>query len=353
MLNSLYFCILIIIVCAVVLSKFITFFLGMIFLVMAVSSCRHDKTLNRAEADRSLKALDSDLTRIADAVSQSPGSLAINSLGSFENAPVPIKTKRTKLFETHGMFMFDRMKGEYTWNAATTTFDFHPGGNTIVIWYPLKNSTGNRACCIIYDYSEVQTTSFARFPLILKADISVDNQKVFSIDHHASLSCGFPVMMTSDLWMGNSSIRLSMTNRLDTLHKRGAVTLKLFAGNPAHWVIQSVSSAEIELFRGGTYGLLTLESKTRLFDFLLDMRMNYLKISPSSRQYAEDFNSNSSITLYDESLHARVGTLMLQKSKEEENRLDFMIRFSDGTDGFLSDWLLIYKKFLHFKHTFT
>jgi len=312
------------------------------------SSCHHTAVLDKAEAEKTLKALDSDVIRWIDGINESEAGRALHALLSNDSAPFPIRFPRKFLSRSGGIYDFQQHTGTWEWDRATGKFIHVPGGDRIIIRYPLPDQAENNATCIIYQYEEVSTTSAHAFPVLFVADLFIKEKKVFSIEHHGEMDHHLPVFMQTNISMGEGFFRMTMENRLDTAHHRGDVHTTITAGTPGKRVLDGTMQAKIKTFSGGSYAVKIFKSEIQLFDCLLIIDIDYDKVSPTSRQYVKDFNRHSRIQLFTLAHREKIADIILKK-KNNDKILDFALRFSDLSEDFLSNYILAFKKILDVK----
>jgi hypothetical protein len=85
-----------------------------------------------------------------------------------------------------------------------------------------------------------------------------------------------------------------------------------------------------------------------LFNHLIKGHIVYSKIDPMAREYVESFNANSDIQIFEMPGNHLVGNLILGKTHEKE-LLDYFIRFNDGSEVLVSEYLPFLDKLLNMK----
>lgn len=328
-------------------SNCIFFFIA-ISLAVVITACHHTPELDRQEAEKVLKVLDSDVTRWLDQVNQSEAGRALHALLAFDSAPFPLRFPRSFMLQRPSLYKFEEYTGTWTWEQSRGKFAHIPGSDRIIIHYPMPDHSENDATCIIYQYREEATTSAHSFPVLVLAEIFVKQKMVFTLDHHAVIEEDLPVFMETGITMGAGVLKLSMENKLDTLNHRGDVTASIIAGREGKPVVDGTIKATIKTFSGGSYGIRALKSEFKLFDCLLVMDIDYSKIDPTSREYVRDFNEHAKIQLFTTDPKQKIGDIIL-KEKFDSKKLDFAIRFSDLSDDFLANYLLVFKRILEVK----
>ncbi|NQV02999.1 MAG: hypothetical protein HQ542_10155 [Bacteroidia bacterium] len=324
------------------------FFFFLIVGMIVLTDCRYTPELDRQEAEKALKVLDSDMTRWLDHINQSEAGRALHALLAFDSAPFPVRFPRSFMQRRPALYQFKEYTGTWTWDQNLGSFTHTSGIDRIIIEYPLPDHTDNDATCIIYQYREEATTSAHSFPVLMVADIFVENKKVFTLEHQAVIEQNLPVFMETSITMGEGFLKCSMENRLDTLNNRGEVTATITAGTLGKPVVDGTIQATIKTFSGGSYGIRVFKSEFKLFDCLLVTDINYFKINPTSREYVKDFNKHAKIQLYIADPRQKIGEIIL-KEKFDYKKLDFAIRFSDLSDDFLSNYLLVFNRILEVK----
>jgi hypothetical protein len=311
--------------------------------------CNPLSELNKTDAINCLKVLDSDITRYLDRINGSDAGRALHALLANDSAPFPVKFPRSFL-QKRKLYDFQHHTGTWEWNAGDSNFIHSPGGDHIVIRYPLPGSAVNNATCVIYRYEEAPTTSAHSFPLHFSAGIFIEERKVFTIEYTASMEQDIPVSLNTTISMDDGFLRLSFENRLDTVRKRGDIHAAITAGSPAGTILDGTVKAKIKTFSGGTYAVLTFSADIRLFDCVLVSDIDYAGINPTSREYVKEFNEHAQIQLYTKGRKEKIGDIVM-KAKKNDKILDFAFRFSDLSEDFLSNYVLAFKKILDVKTT--
>jgi hypothetical protein len=85
-----------------------------------------------------------------------------------------------------------------------------------------------------------------------------------------------------------------------------------------------------------------------LFNHLIKGNILYSKIDPTDRDYAESFNANTNIQIFEMPGNHLVGNLVLGKTHNGE-LLDYFIRFNDGSKIPVSEYLPFLDKLLNMK----
>lgn len=311
-------------------------------------SCRYRTELAKAEAETYLKALDSDITHLLDGISESDAGRALHVLLANDSAPFPVRFPRSFLKGGRKTFAFERYAGAWNWDPADSSFRHAPGGDRIIISYPMPGHQDNNATCIIYRYLEESTTSAHAFPVLFTSDFFVGNRKVFSIDHRAGMVQNIPVFIRTNISLEGGSLSCSLENELDTIRHMGDVRISVTATIRGATIMDGAIQARIRTFPGGAYSVKKIRSGFRIFDCAIETDIDYSEVDRTSRNYVQEFNEHSSIRLFTRKGHEKIGDIIL-KERVEGKILDFAVRFSDLSDDFLANYILAFKKILDVK----
>lgn len=312
-----------------------------IFLILA--SCK-GKILSPAEADRSMKILNSNLVNLLTTGSEKPEFKALAFLLNLENSPLPIYKKTNSTKPDTSIYKFEKMTGSYNWNANSEEFDKFGDAQMIDLHFPIDNSASNNANLILNQYESQTYSSRPKLPTLIDATIGIDGKEVATIRHNANITNNLPENIHTIITGPDYETAFKL--RRTQFNKEGNLNLDFYLKTKGFEVISGKVVARIEYSRQG-YFFKTISFYLKLIDHHVTGEINYSAIDPTSADYVGSFNSNSDIKLFEG--RKQVGIVVLNKTNNNE-LLDYFIRFSNDDEILLSDYLPVLKKLLDLKY---
>lgn len=313
-------------------------------------SCSQQKALTKAEAEKALKVLDSDINRLLSAAAESKWQAAISSLANLKGAPIPhirhspADSAQHKLISANVNDKWAWPTGHYTWSHKRGAFDFVSNSNNqIIIDYPLKGSLINNARCKIDAFENGQPESYINIPSVFKATFWVDNHQVASLLHEMKVEQQVPVYIRLSLKGDEFESKVSLDNQLSGQY--GQVKLNAKTEVLGQEVMDGTVNFKIKLNGGGSYSIEDAHFVNRLFDVETTGHINYAQINPTSQAYDQEFNRYSKIQFQEKG--SIIGDVLLSPLPNED-RFDFFLKFSEGSPQPLSNYLLSFQKLMKY-----
>ncbi len=321
-----------------------------IVVIVFFMSCSQQKALTKAEAEKALKVLDSDINRLLLAAAESKWQAAISSLVDLKGAPIPHIRYSSADSVKHKLISFNVTDkwawptGHYTWSRKRATFDFvSNSSNQIVVDYPLKGSLINNARCKIDAFENGQSGSYINIPSVFKATFWVDNRQVASFLHEMKVEQQVPVYIRLSLKGDEFESKVSLDNQLSGQY--GQVKLNAIIEVLGQEVMDATVNCKIKLNGGGSYSIEDAHFVSRLFEIETTGHINYAQISPTSPAYDQEFNRYSKIQF--EENGSIIGDVVLSRLPNED-RFDFFLKFTEGSPQPLSNYLLSFQKLMKY-----
>jgi len=319
-------------------------FLAFLFLII---TCTNKKELSREEAIDCLKILNSDLVNLFDATSEKQEIIAMDFLLHEPSAPIPFKNDPSASFLKYKAYSFDENKGIYAWDEGLEAFVKMK--DTTVVLIKFKKEPGMKdAIFILSRYDSRKTNSRPDFPVEIAAELRQNGKKMFEISHKAELDENFPKFIKSKATGGNYYIEFNMerTGRIKELNGRVKLKFRLNVGHRD--IILSEIDTEIE-YHKTNYSVSKISTNNHVFGTYLKGNIDYSRISPTSNDYTNEVNRNSSLILYRKKDSAIIGELVIGEYPKADQR-DYFIQFSDGSKELLGNHILLLKKVLNLKY---
>lgn len=322
------------------MKKLLFLYLPILFLIL--SSCK-GKQLDPAEADRSMKILNGNLVNLLSIGSDKPEFKAISFLFNQFSTPLPF-VKKEHPTQAGTEYSFDSKKGQYQWNSSLNTFEKTDLADRISLFFPSEKSDKNNTRFDLNTFQSQEYSSRPNFPTEIDAKIRTDDQEIASIHHNARISNNLPERISS--LIKGTDYEMGLELKRTQLNNDGKLIIDIFLKTKGLTVISAKIDAQIEYSRQG-YFFKTINFRIKLIDHLVKGEINYSAIDPTSADYISSFNSNSIILLYEG--RNLVGNIVLNKTNNGD-LLDYFIRFSDGKEVLLSQYIPVLKKLLDLKY---
>lgn len=303
-----------------------------------------DKQLSPAEADRSMKILNGNIVNLLTAGSEKPEYKIISFLMNQASTPLPFVKKTGTTQPDTAIYRFAPNCGEYHWNPTAHAFEKTKNSSTVSLIFPSEKSDKNNVRLDLIQYKSQAYSSRPDLPTEIDAKITMDNETIVEILHHAVISNNLPEKISS-LVKGTdyeTGVELYRTQH----GKEGKLNFDIFLKTKGFEVVKIHVDAQIEYSRQG-YFFKFIAFDLKLIDHQVTGEIDYSAIDPTSSDYIHSFNSNSSI-IVSEGRH-QVGTIVLNKTENQE-LLDYFIKFSDGEEILLSHYIPALNKLLNLKY---
>lgn len=322
------------------MKNFPVFFYLIIFLTLY--SCTN-KQFTPAEADRSMKILNSNLVNLGTAGAEKPEFNALKFLYQQSGVPLPFAKKTGVLADT-STFRMTTQKGIYEWNKLLQCFEKKQPSEQVILLFPLDSVKNDSIRFELADYTTQAYSSRPDLPVSGKIRIFKDDHQIFTVLHTATITNNLPESIHTTAEGDDYSVKF-LLNRTQS-ENSGDLSIDFSLGDKGFDAISAEVRAKIEYSRQG-YFFKTIDFKIKLIDHHVTGKINYSAIDPTSADYISSFNSNSSILLF-EGNH-QVGRIVLNKIENGE-LLDYFIRFSDEKEVLLSHYIPLLNKLLNLKY---
>jgi hypothetical protein len=311
-------------------------------ILLLLFSCRN-KTYNYDEAVRSLKVLNSDLTNLFLEAEEKEELKALNFLWEQESAPLPSPGERFTLGRPYTPFDFNASAGIWFWNADSAKFFRKENNDKLIFNYPAEDFSDVRF--LISKYESVPVSSRPEFPVVMDAQLWIDDAEMLTIEHSASVEDKLPLLIQSSV-RGSDFEIVGNFNR-SRRGNLGNLDSEFYMEYLNRKLIQLQFNSEIGYSRMGYY-FEKIDFKINLFSHVVTGKIDYDKINPTSEDYASSFNSNSVIQIFELPGKRKVGDIVLHTLPDGEI-LDYFVKFSNGQMIMVNEHLPVLNKILNLK----
>lgn len=320
-----------------------TFFFLFVLTFFILNACK-SKQLNQAEADRSMKVLNGNLINLMSSGSEKPEFKALSFLVNQTSTPLPFTKRENPTQPDTVIFRLKERKGIYHWNPEQKTFNRSGNSEIVSLYFPEEKSDTNSLCLNLEKYQSQAYSSRPDFPTEVEATLKMNNQKIASISHKAHILNNLPEYISTKI--DGIDYQATLRLRRTQLNKDGKLLIDFFLKSKGFQVISGKMDAEIEYSRQG-YFFKTINFRLKLIDHEIIGKINYSAINPTSADYVGSFNSNTSIVIFEG--RNKVGNIVLNKTNNNE-LLDYFVRFSNGKEILISEYIPALKKMLNLKY---
>jgi hypothetical protein len=319
--------------------RFLVFYLFLFFLLVSCQS----NSYTRDEAVRSLKVLNSDFVNFFSKTGEMEELAALKFIWNHDALPLPFPPEKFAAEKPWKPYNYEESKGVYTWDSIQQVFVRSEKSNIVRILF----STGNLPDgeFLLTDYMDTTLSSRPDFPLKMNAVLNLKGEERINIRHSAEVADDLPLRIDTEVETTDSKLVFSL-NRTRK-NNDGNLRINFSLENKGHRFIDAGADALIGYSSMGYY-FNDIQFKMNMFNHLIKGRILYSKIDPTAREYAESFNANTDIKIYEVPGNHLVGNLVLGKTHEGE-LLDYFIRFTDGSKVPVSEYLPFLDKLLNMK----
>lgn len=319
------------------------FFYILLIIILILNGCK-SKMLDPAEADRSMKVLNSNLINLFSTGSDKQEYKALRFLLEQTSTPLPFVKKINPTQADTAVFRINKKKGVYQWNSALKMFEKSGNSEIVSLHFPTEKSEKNIAYLDLNKFQSQTYSSRPDFPTEIEANLKIGEEEIASIRHNARIINNLPEHISTLIKGTDYQAGLEL-NRTQ-LNKEGELSIDIFLRTKGINIISGKINAQIEYSRR-SYFFKIINFDLKLIDHLVKGNINYSAIEPTSADYISSFNSNSSILLFEG--RNQVGKVVLNKTNNGE-LLDYFIQFQDGKEVLISQYLPILKNLLNLKY---
>jgi len=318
-------------------------FYNLLIITLILNACKN-RVLDPVEADRSMKVLNSNLINLLSTGSDKQEYRALRFLLGQTSTPLPFVKKINPTQPDTTVYSLDKEKGVYQWNSALKMFEKLENSEIVSLRFPTEKSEKNIACFDLNKFQSQAYSSRPDFPTEIEASLKIGEVEIVSIRHNARITNNLPEHISTLIKGTDYQAGLEL-NRTQ-LNKEGKLSIDIFLRTKGIEIISGKIDAQIEYSRH-SYFLKIINFDLKLIDHMVKGKINYSAVDPTSADYISSFNSNSSIVIFEG--RNQVGKIVLNKTNNSE-LLDYFIRFQNGNELLLSQYLPILKNLLNLKY---
>jgi len=299
--------------------------------------------MDREEAIRSLKVLNSDFTNFFTRTGEMEELQALRFLWDHDSVPLPFPQEKYSAGHPWSPYDFGASRGVYVLDSLQGLF--LPTGADSMVRLRFSTADFNESEFVLENYRAATLSSRPDFPLEMKARLHLNGQERLVISHTAVVEDDLPLQILTKVHTPESAWNYSLHRTRDgdngSLDMETSLAQKGFTFIDAHMNALVGYSAMGYYFRDISFTI-------KAFDHLIEGTIHYSQIDPTARDYARSFNSNSEIFIMELPGRKVAGKLILAPTPQGD-LLDYYIRFADGHQVHVSEYLPFLNQLLNMK----
>jgi|GEM_PF-1151451 len=311
--------------------------------VILCTGCK--RVLNREEAERSLKVLNSNLVNFISLSSEKPEIQGLYFLLDEPASPLTLTQNRNFFKRGTSSDSPAKLKGIYQWYPGKKLFEKKDTSKQLVLLFPLEEKPGDSARFVLSEFESQDCKSRPEFPVTIKADMFINGLKKLTIDHQAEVQDNLPLHV-SGLVAGDGYKLIYHLNRTRQ-EESGTIDLDLILKANGFELCSFGANAKIGYSRQGYY-FRYISFQLKIFEHEITGELDYSKIDPTASDYIDLFNRYSRIGIR-ETAGPEVGNIILGETGNGE-LLDYFVKFANGDKVLLSSYIPMLKKILNYKY---
>ncbi|MEI7981546.1 MAG: hypothetical protein WCI71_07815, partial [Bacteroidota bacterium] len=311
----------------------------------AMAGCK--RPLPAAEAENYLRAFDNNLVQLAGNIGQTMSYQAMWKLCSIKNVPLPyLFSTATPTSKLRNQFEFNRVKGHYQFDGSRNSLIKDAFSDSIIIDFPFQSEIDSTARFIIAEYSEDITILQFMYPLRINACLKIGKRIVMSVQQVGEISHGVPVSGDFKIDFSRYSIRAKLKTNLHRDY--GMLKIDMGVSTDEKKQIQCIIRSKITIGEDNSLVYNTLDVDFEMFPVRVKVSVDQESMDRYTKRWMDDFNRNSSITVFDLDRNGFIGNIRLM-ARPKSDILNFAVIYGDKSYEFLDRFLLSAQKLMNVK----
>lgn len=320
-----------------------SYLIQLLFVLLVFSGCI--RQLNREEADRSLKVLNSNLVNFITLSSEKPEIKALWFLLNEPSSPLTLVQKRNFLKRDTITNIQEKSKGIFQFNIENHLFEKTDSSDQTILIFPSDGKNGEEARFVLSEFESQDCKTRPEFPVKIVASMFINDNEKLTINHRAVIEDNLPLESSSLISGDDYKVTIDLARtRMD---KAGTLDLDVYFKAKGFTICSATIDAKIEYSRQGYY-FRFFDFRVKLFEHEIIGKLDYSKIDPTASDYVDLFNRYSSMELFENNGN-KVGNIILGKSVNSE-LLDYYIQFENGDKVLVSEYIPLLSKILDYKY---
>jgi hypothetical protein len=313
---------------------------------MLLFACSGRPDMTAADALKTIKALDSDLTNFMDAAGKNTAVEGLTFLVNEPSSPFSDRHGITGFVLSDSMPPVSQWYGIYEYKKDSSAFAFAPRSEGMELHFPSSATAGNDLTLLVTGIGCHPFFTKPCFPDLFLAELMQDDRKILKMDYRSGFSGTYPSDI--NLRVEGEEFNGHFTASRTQEGNRGTVIAKFEFKAKGFTILEGMIRYEIG-YNGDQIFLRTVEPDFRLFDVSVIGKLDYTRVDPTSKDYIRSFNDNCRIRFTDTGSNKVIGLFGLGTDKSGE-QLEWVVRLEDGTGVSLYDHILAFRKIMDYKY---
>ncbi len=324
--------------------KYIFFIIILLTTFVFTIGC--SEKMDAKNAEKQLKAFDSELILLAKQFSRSTAYQALQQLYSYKNLPVPYRFNANNGAQSIHTFDFEKQKGIYRLNNSTNEFYRHSTSDSIVIIFPYQSAHDSLARFVISQYSESLSAWETMMPTCANISLDIKGKKEIQLLINGRMEHQVPVDYLASVQFEKIKADFSIRTKPGKNKSRMQTDLTVFSNNKQKASIKT--SSLIKVLSNGTMLFDKVKFETTIFPLHISGFVNYGAIKHEKNSFVTEFNSNSKISIHEAQQNKKVGSVILSE-RPMHDKINIAVVYNDGSTIFLEDLLLSIREIMSIK----
>lgn len=312
------------------------------------ATCKNEHALDKKEAVNNLKILNSDIVNFIDKASEWNEIKAMEFLLKQSSSPLPIRKETSSEFYKHPVYSYQKNLGIYDWDFERGAFVKQKDTSVIVLNFTLGDRTKTFCKFFLLAYEAHDFKSKPEFPVRIEAKLMVNDKEELSISHQATVKEDLPAEVNTKIHGAHFDLLVHLTREGDFSAKNGILKGNIDFHANGERAVKAECKIKIVYHPPVNYSFQNIQFRLRVFESEVSGAIDYSKIYPAGNYNAAEFSSASNIVMKNLESDRIIGNIVLSPDDNSDN-LDFFIRFSDGSQTKLSDYIIALNKILNYK----
>lgn len=315
-----------------------------VFSLFFFGACKQQ--MEKDEAESHLRAFDNELVRIIQNIGKTTSLATLDFLSGTANSPLPYMFGNEESDESPQEFHFESVRGIYRLDTISNTFIKTAKSDSIIIYFrnPVLNHVKTKLT--LAQFKEEPSNSAFQFPTEIDLVMEAGDRTIMRIGHNATIEYGIPTEMDFNGLFDNYEIKSAISTRLRRTSGRLQFETHVFRNGEQifDWLLHAGLGFE----EGITYRLRRVKMEVGIFPARYRVQVNNHEIPLRTNDYIAEFNESSAITIHSTTKNQLVGQVELY-ARENSDKLDYIVRFKDGSYLFMEDFLITARSILNIR----
>ncbi len=314
-----------------------------VLVLFLFSGC--ESVLDRSEAERSLKVLNSNFVNFLTNVSDKPEFEALHFLIRESASPDFLLSTNNQLNNNSFTNMNIPLSGSFLWCEEQNQFVKNDTASEILLEFPVNKKEGKNARFVITEYKTEDCKNLHYFPTSLDAKMFVDKIEKFTMRHRALVQDNFPLKITNAILSEDYESNFDLRRTRDG--NSGTISIEFEIITKGIEIGTVKVATKIEYTRNGYY-FTFFDFELNFFEHQIKGQIDYGHINPTANDYLAEFNHYSEIVI-SEHFNKKIGNIILGMSGDGE-LLDYFVKFNNGDQILLKNYIPLFEKVLDYKY---